>query len=94
MVGTGDVISMLAVGTALLAIVEAALQTVFIIDGLQRRADCLQQVCNNDELYAWRGGASLPPTPRKIGCPLDGNVKLYTNHCHQDPVNIFFYKQA
>jgi len=39
-------------------------------------------------------GGKLPPPPRpprqKFGIPLDGNFKLYMNHCHRDPVNIFY----
>jgi len=36
-------------------------------------------------------GAALAPTPlyQQIGDPLDGNFKLYMNHCHRCPVNIF-----
>jgi len=38
-----------------------------------------------------RGGGGLPPTPlyQKFGAPLDGNFKLYMDHCHRYPVNIF-----
>jgi len=39
------------------------------------------------------GGASCPPHPPTENLvPLDGNFKLYMNHCHLYPVNIFFYK--
>jgi len=40
------------------------------------------------------GGGGLPPLPRhsakKCGAPLDGNFKLYMNHCHGAVIHVSF----
>jgi len=42
--------------------------------------------------YRCVGGVNCPPRlpAKNVAPPLDGNFKLYMNHCHLDPVNICF----
>jgi len=53
--------------------------------------NCISMITSGGSSYRRGGGRRLPPTPpyQKFGAPLDRNFKLYMNHCHLYPVNIF-----
>jgi len=40
--------------------------------------------------YATGGGTPPRPSAEKMWRPLDVKFKLYLNHCHRNPVHVFF----
>jgi len=59
-------------------------------------SQCNVNVSRGGSSY-WRGGGRVAPTPhfpKMWRVPLEGNVKLYMNHWHRYPVNIYILKHA